>query len=323
MRYNTALREMLAGVRLRRQELIAPLFVRGGIGVRSEIKSMPGQYQFSVDTAMETVRRWADKGLPAVLLFGVTDEKHKDESGSRAWADDAPVQTLIREIKHVLPDMLVVADTCLCEYTSHGHCGPLMEYRSGCFDVDNDKAVEYLARTAVSQSRAGADIVAPSAMMDNQVAAIRAALDEAGMIRTAIMSYSVKFASCMYGPFRDAAESPPKSGDRKSYQMDFRSPRQYLNELREDESHGADIVMVKPAATYLDVIANVRAATSLPLAAYHVSGEYAQIKFAAQAGALDERAAVIETMSAIKRAGADIIITYYAEELADWLTEKA
>lgn len=319
MRYNATLRDMLAEVRLCKDEFIAPLFVRAGSGVKREIKSMPGQFQFSVDTAVETVRRWADRGLRAVLLFGVTDEKDKDESGSMAWCDDAPVQTLTREIKHALPDMLVVADTCLCEYTSHGHCGPLTECDCGKFDVDNDAALACLARAAVSQSRAGADIVAPSAMMDNQVLAIRTALDEAGMTRTAIMSYSVKFASCMYGPFRDAAESPPKSGDRKTYQMDFRSPRQYLAELREDESQGADIVMVKPAATYLDIIAQMRAHTALPVAAYHVSGEYAQIKFAAQAGAIDERAAVIETMSAIKRAGADIIITYYAEALADWL----
>ncbi len=310
---------MLAEVHLQRDELIAPLFVRSGSGVKSEISSMPGQYQFSADTALETVRRWADRGLRAVLLFGVTDDKNKDDVGSFAWADNAPVQTLVREIKRVLPEMLVVADTCLCEYTSHGHCGPLKEYRDGCFDVDNDRAIEYLARAAVSQSRAGADVVAPSAMMDNQVAAIRASLDDAAMPRTAIMSYSVKFASCMYGPFRDAAESPPKSGDRKTYQMDFRSPRQCMLELQEDEEQGADIVMVKPAMTYLDILSQVRANTSLPLAAYHVSGEYAQIKFAAQAGAINEKAAVIEAVSAIKRAGADIIITYYAENLANWL----
>ena len=307
---------MLAGVRLSRDELIAPLFVREGDGVQSEIASMPGQFQHSVDTATETVRRWADKGLRAVLLFGIPDAK--DAVGSEAWNDAAGVQRLAGQIKSALPDIVVVTDVCLCEYTSHGHCGALTG-GDGARDVDNDATLELLGRVAVSHARCGADVVAPSAMMDGQVAAVREALDAAGFATTAILSYAVKFASGMYGPFRDAAESPPAFGDRRSYQMDYRAPHQAALEAAADVDEGADIIMVKPAATYLDVIAEVRRRFDLPLAAYHVSGEYAALKAAAAAGWLDERAAAIEVTTAIKRAGADLIVTYFAEQLAEWL----
>ena len=319
LRTSATLREMLAGVRLSRDELIAPLFVRDGSGVRQEIASMPGQYQLSIDTAVETARRWADKGLRAVLLFGVTEPDAKDSAGSAAWDPSAPVQRLTAEIKRALPAMLVITDVCLCEFTDHGHCGAIATRLDGVRDVDNDSTLELLAASAVSHARAGADVVAPSAMMDGQVAAIRAALDEGGFQSTAILSYAVKFASSMYGPFRDAAESPPQFGDRRSYQMDYRAPYQSALEADSDVDEGADIIMVKPAATYLDVIAEVRRRVSLPLAAYHVSGEYAMIKAAARAGWLDERAAAAEVTTAIRRAGADLIITYFAEQLAEWI----
>lgn len=310
---------MLADVRPHVSQLIAPLFVREGSGVRREISSMPGQFQLSVDTAMETVRRWADKGLRSVLLFGLPETK--DACGSEAWNDNAAVQRLTREIKKHLPDMLVITDVCLCEYTNHGHCGTLTERPDGKWDVDNDLTLTSLGRTALSHARAGADIVAPSAMMDGQILAIREALDAESFIHTAILSYAVKFASSMYGPFRDAAESAPKSGNRRTYQMDYRASRQVLLEAADDVAQGADMLMVKPAATYLDVLAAVRKEFDLPLAAYHVSGEYSMIKAAAQKGWIDERAAALEVTTAIARAGADLIITYFAEPLADWLKD--
>ena len=317
LRYSETLREMLAEVRLSPDDLISPLFVREGTGVKHEISTMAGQHQHSVDTALETVRRWADKGLRAVLLFGIPDTK--DAVGSGAWDDDAATQRLTREIKSALPEMLVVTDVCLCEYTDHGHCGTLYERPRGGIDVDNDATLESLAKAALSHARAGADIVAPSAMMDGQVATIRQALDQGGLQNTAIMSYAVKFASSLYGPFREAAESPPKLGNRRSYQMDYRTVRQSALEAKSDIDEGADIIMVKPAMAYLDVIAEVRRTFDVPLAAYHVSGEYAMIKAAAQAGCLDERGAVMEITTAIKRAGANLIITYFAEQLAQWL----
>ena len=317
LRQNPTLREMLAETRLSVRELIAPVFVREGRGIRKEIPSMPGQFQLSEDTAMETVRRWADVGIPAVLLFGIPDEK--DAVGSQAWNEQAAVQRLCRRVKADRPETVVVTDVCLCEYTEHGHCGRLVQHPDGRADVDNDATLELLAQTALSHARSGADVVAPSAMMDGQVAAVRQALDNEGFTRTAILSYAVKFASDLYGPFRDAAESPPAFGDRKSYQMDFLAPRQALLEAQTDADEGADIIMVKPAAAYLDVISAVRRRFDLPLAAYHVSGEYAMIKAAARAGWLDERGAAMEITSAIKRAGADLIVTYFAEQLANWL----
>jgi porphobilinogen synthase len=348
LRASTTLRRMLAEVRLSRDELIAPLFVRDLGGVPRPIASMPGQFQFSVADGLETVRRWAGKGLPAVLLFGLPE--HKDAIGSGAWDEAGAVQELCRRIKKALPDVVVITDVCLCEYTDHGHCGPLAKPggktrarsgRSGSAAggptgaasagkggpagqaagvvVDNDAAIESLARVAVSHARSGADIVAPSAMMDGQVAAIRQGLDAAGFGQTAILSYAVKFASSMYGPFREAADCAPQFGDRRTYQLDFRAPRQAAMEARLDAEEGADLLMVKPAWTYLDVIAEVRRRFDLPLAAYHVSGEYACLKAAAANGWLDEKAAAIEVTTAIKRAGADLIITYFAEQLAEWL----
>jgi porphobilinogen synthase len=309
---------MLAEVKPTRDDLVSPIFVRPGQGERREISSMPGQFQYSPDQALDTVKRMADKGIRAVLLFGVVEEK--DPAGSLAWSADGPVQILTGLIKKAIPEMLVMADTCLCEYTSHGHCGPLgLAVLPGQQDVDNDAALSLLARTALSHARAGADIVAPSAMMDGQVGAIRETLDSEGYLRVCIMSYAVKLASSMYGPFRDAAGSKPICGERKTYQMDYRSARQARLEAAADTAQGADILMVKPAATYLDVLADIRRRSDLPIGAYHVSGEYAQIKAAAARGWLDERAAALEITSAIKRAGADIIITYFAEDLAGWL----
>ncbi len=317
LRHNATLREMLAGVRLSRDELIAPLFVRQGQGIRNEIPSLPGQFQFSVDTALETLRRWADTGLQACLLFGIGSQK--DATGSEASDAQAAVQRLIGQAKDALPNLLVITDVCLCEYTDHGHCGPLGKRPDGVIDVDNDAALESLAKVALSHVQAGADVVAPSAMMDGQVRAIRTALDKADFVTTPILSYAVKYASKLYGPFRDAAESAPQSGDRGSYQMDPRAPHQWALEAESDVAEGADIVMVKPAAAYLDVIAAVRSHVNVPVAAYHVSGEYAMIKAAAANGWIDEQGVALEITTAIKRAGADLIITYYAEQLAQWL----
>ena len=316
LRSNQTMRDMLATVRLSVDELIAPLFVREGSGVRTPIESMPGQFQFSVDTALETARRWADMGIRAVLLFGIPDAK--DAVGSEAWNDSAAVQRLTSEIKTALPDMLVITDVCLCEYTEHGHCGTLID-RDGPMDVDNDATLESLARVAASHARCGADIVAPSAMMDGQVQAIRSMLDADGFSDIAIMSYAVKFASALYGPFRQAAEGAPSSGDRKTYQMDYRSPLQIRSEAAQDVREGADILMVKPAWTYLDVISEVRRNFDQPLAAYHVSGEFSVLHAAAANGWIDLENAAVEVTSAIKRAGADLIITYFAEQLTQWI----
>lgn len=317
LRYNAALREMLAGVRLSVDELIAPIFAHEGLSERREISSMPGQFQRPIADAADFAARLSEKGIRAVLVFGIPADK--DASGSGAWADDGVVQQAIRAIKSAAPELLVIADTCLCEYTDHGHCGPLVELPGGRRDVGNQEALPALARTAVSQARAGADVVAPSAMMDGQVRAIRVALDAAGFDRTPILSYAVKFASSLYGPFRDAAESAPRFGDRRTYQMDPLSPRQVLAEARADLAEGADMIMVKPAAAYLDVIAKVSEKIDAPVVAYHVSGEYAMIKLVAGAGVVDERDLALEITSAIKRAGADLIITYFAEALAGWL----
>jgi porphobilinogen synthase len=317
LRYNPALREMLAGVRLSVKELIAPIFAHAGLTRRREIATMPGQFQRPVADAADFAAGLFEKGIRAVLVFGIPAEK--DASGSSAWADDGVAQQAVRAIKAAEPELLVIADTCLCGYTDHGHCGPLVELPNGGRDVDNEAALPMLARTAVSQVRAGADVAAPSAMMDGQVRAIRTALDAAGFGRAPILSYAVKFNSALYGPFRDAAESSPKFGDRRTYQMDPLSPGQILAEARADLAEGADMIMVKPAAAYLDVIARVREKIDAPLVAYHVSGEYAMIRWAAASGAVDEREAALEITSAIKRAGADLIVTYFAEALAGWL----
>jgi porphobilinogen synthase len=320
LRYHPTLRAMLAGVRLSVLDLVAPLFVRSGQGMRREIPSMPGQFQFSPDLALEAVLGWSKAGLRAVLLFGVPDRK--DPSGSSAWDDDGPVQTLTRLLKSKAPEVLVLTDVCLCGYTDHGHCG-VVSRRGERVEIDNDATLPLLAKAALSHARTGADLVAPSAMMDGQVAAIRHALDAAGLVETGILSYAVKFASSFYGPFREAAESKPAFGDRKSHQLDPANPRGIISEALADIDEGADILMVKPALPYLDVIASLRQQTDLPIAAYHVSGEYASIQAAARAGWLEERAAAIEVTTAIKRAGADLIITYFAGQLAGWLAEGA
>lgn len=317
LRQNATLREMLAEVRLSPDELVAPLFVREGGGVRRPIASMPPHAQLSPDLAAEEARRLADLGLRAVLLFGIPDRK--DAAGSGAWDAGGVIPRAVAQIKRAAPDLLVITDVCLCEYTDHGHCGPVAVRPDGTRDVDNDAALAGLARTAVAHASAGADVVAPSDMMDGRVGAIREALDAASLTHVPILAYAVKFASALYGPFRDAAESPPRFGDRRGYQMDWRAPRQVRPEVALDLAEGADLVMVKPAATYLDVIQTVRAACDAPVVAYHVSGEYCMLKAAADRGWIDERSAVLEVTGAIRRAGADLIITYYAEPLARWL----
>ena len=319
LRGSAALRDMLAETRVTVDDLIAPIFVRAGENVRNEIPSMPGAFQFSPDTALQTAKRYTDKGIRAVLLFGVIDESDKNPTGSMGWSPSAPVQQLTEMLKSQLPDMLVITDTCLCEYTNHGHCGPLSQTSRGEVTVDNDAALKLLGKVAVSQATAGAQFVAPSGMMDGQVAAIRSALDENGFDQTGILAYSAKYASSLYAPFRDAAESPPKSGDRKTYQMDYRNAQQAILEAQSDIDEGADIIMVKPALPYLDILVNLRAKFLAPLAAFQVSGEYSQIKAAAAAGWLDEKATTLELTTSIKRAGADLIITYFAEQLAEWI----
>jgi porphobilinogen synthase len=278
------------------------------------IEAMPGIARLPLAQVAQEAGQVAALGIPAVLLFGIPAQK--DDEGSGAWDDEGIVQEATRAIRAAHPDLLVIADLCLCEYTSHGHCGVFDPTRP---DVDNDATLELLARTAVSQARAGADIIAPSDMMDGRVAAIRAALDEDGSGDIPIMSYSAKFASAFYGPFREAAGSTPESGDRRGYQMDPGNGREAVRESLLDAEEGADILMVKPALPYLDVIRRVRDASDLPIAAYNVSGEYAMVKAAAQAGWLDERAAVLETLTAIRRAGADIVISYHAKDAARWL----
>jgi porphobilinogen synthase len=288
------------------------MFVVAGGEKRTPIASMPGIDHLSIDGAVEEAGIVHDLGIPAVLLFGLPASK--DELGTGAYDDEGVIQLATRAIKAAHPDLLVIADLCLCEYTSHGHCGVLQDG-----SVDNDATLELLARTAVSQAAAGADVIAPSDMMDGRVGHLRAALDEHGLSELPIMAYSAKFASAFYGPFREAADSTPASGDRRGYQMDPANGDEALREVRLDVEEGADIVMVKPALPYLDVIRRVKDATRMPVAAYNVSGEYAMIKAAAAAGLLDERAAVLEALTGIRRAGADIIITYHAKDVATWL----
>ena len=303
------MRALVRETRLSPEMFIEPLFVRSGEGWRTEIGSMPGVYQLSVDEAVKDAHAIKAAGIPGVLLFGLPDEK--DAVGSAAYDPEAPVQAAVRAIKREVPGLLVVTDVCLCEYTSHGHCGILVDD-----EVVNDATVEQLVRAALSHAAAGADIVAPSDMMDGRIGRIREALDDAGFAGTAIMSYAAKYCSAFYGPFREAADSAPAFGDRRSHQMDPANVEEALREVELDVEEGADIVMVKPAMTYLDVIARVKAEFGLPTAAYHVSGEYAMLKAAARNGWIDEPRAMLETLTAIKRAGADIIITYYAREAA-------
>jgi len=312
LRRTEALRRLVRETRLSPEGFVYPLFVVSGSGVRNAIPSMPGQHQLSLDQLPAEAAELRSLGIPAVLLFGIPPAK--DEQGSGAYAGDGIVQQAVRALKQADAELLVITDVCLCEYTSHGHCGVVKEG-----EVDNDATLPLLARTALSQAQAGADVVAPSAMMDGQVAAIRQALDEGGFPYIPIMAYAAKYASAFYGPFREAAESAPQFGDRRGYQMDPPNAREALREIEADIAEGADIVMVKPALAYLDVLARARERFDLPLAAYNVSGEYAMIKAAAANGWLDERRVTLEVLTAIKRAGADIIITYHAKEAARWL----
>jgi len=300
---------MVRETRLYKQDFIAPLFVKPGRGVKEPISSMPGQYHFSVDTVVEEAEALWASGVVSVILFGLPDRK--DASGTRSWAEDGVVQQAVSAVKGALPDMMVITDVCLCEYTDHGHCGVITNG-----EVDNDATLALLARQAVSHARAGADTVAPSDMMDGRVAAIREALDSEGHQNTLILSYAVKYASAFYGPFREAAESAPQFGDRAGYQMDPANAREALKEVELDIREGADMVMVKPAMPFLDIIAKVKEASLLPVAAYNVSGEYAMIKAAEEKGWLDGDRSMMEMLTSIKRAGADLILTYFAKTAA-------
>jgi porphobilinogen synthase len=300
---------MLRETRLSADQLILPLFVTEGIKVRREVSSMPGVFQLSVDEAVLEAQRAWDEGVPAVLLFGLPP--HKDDVGSGAYATGGPVQEAVRAIRRAVPQMVVITDVCLCEYTSHGHCGVIVEG-----DIANDETVELLVRSALSHAHAGAHIVAPSDMMDGRVGAIRQALDHNGFDQVAIMSYAAKYCSGFYGPFREAADSTPQFGDRRSHQMDPANADEALREVEQDIAEGADIVMVKPAMPYLDILWRVKERFAYPTAAYQVSGEYAMIKAAAKNGWIDEERAMIESLTAIRRAGADMIITYFARPAA-------
>ncbi len=314
LRRTPALRTLVRETRLDPGGLVAPLFVRAGRGVREPIPTLPGQMRFSPDELAREVERLQTLGIQAVLLFGIPETK--DPEASEAFADTGIVQDAVRLLRRMHPSMVLMTDVCLCAYTDHGHCGVVVDER-----IDNDATLERLARTAVSHAAAGADIVAPSAMMDGQVAAIREALDAAGQAEVAVMGYSAKFASVFYGPFRDASGSAPQFGDRRGYQMDPPNLREALREIALDVEEGADVVMVKPALAYLDVIRAAHEAVALPLAAFWVSGEYAMLKAAVAQGWLDERRAVLEVLTAIKRAGADVIITYAAADAARWIAE--
>ena len=314
LRKNENFRRLIRETKLSVDDLVYPLFAVTGKSVKKPITSMPGQFQLSVDYIAKEAQKARDLGIPAVLLFGIPAKK--DEMATGAFAKDGIVQQAVKRIKSEVPDILVITDVCLCEYTSHGHCGMLEKD-----DVQNDATLEVLAETALSQARAGADMVAPSAMMDGQVAAIREVLDENAFEDVPIMAYSAKYASSFYGPFREAAESAPQFGDRKAYQMDPSNADEAIREISLDVGEGADIIMVKPALAYLDIICRAKQEFDLPIAAYNVSGEYSMIKAAAQLGWLDEEKAMIESLTSIKRAGADVIITYFAPQIAKLLNK--
>lgn len=315
MRENKAFRRMVRETRLNTENLILPLFAVNGKDVKHPIASMPGVYQLSTDHLVDVANHAFELGIPAIILFGVPDRK--DALGTQAYAKNGVVQEAIKAIKNKLPDMAVITDVCLCAYTDHGHCGIVDGDR-----IDNDASLDLLARTAVSHAQAGADMVAPSDMMDGRVAEIRSALDEENLSRIPIMSYAAKYSSAYYGPFRDAAESAPQFGDRRTYQMDPANAQEAIREVSMDVEEGADIVMVKPALPYLDVICRIRDEFDLPVAAYNVSGEYAMIKAAAKMGWLDGQSVMMETLTAIKRAGADMILTYFALEAAEILNNS-
>jgi len=315
LRRSPALRNLVRETKLSAHDFVLPLFVSEKISKRRPIASMPGVFQLSIQEIVDEAQRARDLGLQAILLFGIPEEK--DEKASGAYAENGVVQKALRAIKKKCPEIVAITDVCLCEYMSHGHCG-VTRIDGDHFHVLNDETVDLLVKTALSHAKAGADMVAPSDMMDGRIGAIREALDANGFDQTGILSYAAKFASVFYGPFRDAAESPPQFGDRRSYQMDFANADEALREVALDIEEGADIVMVKPALPYLDILWRVRERFGKPTAVYHVSGEYAMIKAAAEKGIVNERAAVLEIMTSLKRAGADIIVTYWARELAEW-----
>ena len=315
MRISENMRAMVRETQLSVKDFVYPIFVVAGTNVKEEIPSMPNCYHLSVDKAVDQAKEIAELGIPAVEVFGLPE--YNDEIGSSAWDMNSPVQRAIKAIKEAVPQLMIVGDVCLCQYTTHGHCGQLCGHY-----VDNDKTLALLQKVAVSQAQAGADIIAPSDMMDGRVAAIREALDENGFTNVSIMSYAVKYASGYYGPFRDAADSAPQFGDRKAYQMDPANSREAMKEVELDLAEGADIIMVKPALAYLDIVHQVREKINHPVAVYNVSGEYAMVKAAAANGWIDEKRIVLETLTSMKRAGADIIITYHAIDAAKWLREE-
>ena len=312
LRRSPVLRKMVRETRMDKSSLIYPMFVMEGSNIKQEIPTMPGQYRYSVDRLPEALEEVAEAGVPSVMLFGIPE--HKDACGSGAWAEDGIVQKAFRKAKETVPELYLIGDVCMCEYTSHGHCGILDgEY------VDNDKTLEYLAKIALSQVQAGADMVAPSDMMDGRVAAIRRMLDENGYCTTPIMSYAAKYASGFYGPFRDAADSAPAFGDRKTYQMDYHNRKEAMKEVFSDLDEGADIIMIKPALSYLDIIRETADAIDVPVAAYSVSGEYSLIKAAGKLGYIEEEKLICETAASIYRAGCNILLTYFAKELAGYM----
>ncbi len=314
LRNSETLRNLVAQTRLDAKDFIYPMFVIVGENVKEPIDSMPNIYRYSIDRIDEELDRVISSGIGAIMLFGIPE--HKDEKGSEAYNDNGITQNAIRHIKEKYPSLLVVADVCLCEYTSHGHCGVVCHG-----EILNDETLTLLSKASVSLAKAGADMIAPSDMMDGRVEAIRTALDENGFVNTPIMAYSAKYASAYYGPFRDAAGSAPSFGDRKTYQMDYRNSKEAMIECQSDIDEGADIIMIKPALAYLDVIKDASNRFDTPIAAYNVSGEYSMVKAAAQNGWIDEKKIVLETLTSIKRAGADIIITYHAIDVANWLKE--
>ncbi|MBP2072580.1 porphobilinogen synthase [Thermoanaerobacterium butyriciformans] len=313
LRTNEVIRRMVKETSISVDDLIYPMFVVPGENIKEEIVAMPGVYRYSVDNLVKEVKEVYDLRIPAVLLFGIPSKK--DELGSEAYDENGIIQQAIKSIKNAIPEMLIITDVCMCEYTSHGHCGIVKDGY-----VQNDETTSYIAKIALSHVIAGADIVAPSDMMDGRVKAIRDILDENGYVNTPIISYSAKYASSFYGPFREAAESAPQFGDRKSYQMDPANSDEALREISLDIEEGADIIMIKPALPYLDIIRRAKDTFNIPIAAYNVSGEYSMIKAASQMGYIDEKSAVLESLTGIKRAGADIIITYFAKDVAKWLT---
>ena len=314
LRQSAAIRDMVRENSLSVKDLIYPIFVVAGENVKEPIPSMPDVYHLSVDKAVEVAKEVYALGIPAIEVFGLPE--YKDEIGSSAWDLNSPVQRAMRAIKEAVPQIVIVGDVCLCQYTTHGHCGQLCGH-----EVDNDATLKLLAKVAVSQAQSGADIIAPSDMMDGRIAVIREALDEAGFKNVSIMSYAVKYASAFYGPFRDAAGSAPAFGDRKSYQMDYHNSREGIKEALLDVDEGADIIMVKPAMSYLDMVAKVKQAVHVPVASYSVSGEYAMIKAGAQLGYIDEEKIICETAASAFRAGCDIYLTYFAEEIARYMRE--